>query len=32
MSGPLLDGLYQSNYDEMMRTLILESRIYGVTI
>jgi hypothetical protein len=32
MSGPLLDGLYISNYDEMMRTLLLESRIFGVTI
>jgi hypothetical protein len=32
MSGPLLDGLYVSNYDEMMRTLVLESRISGVTI
>jgi hypothetical protein len=32
MSGPLLDGLYVSNYDEMMRTLVLKSRIFGVTI
>jgi hypothetical protein len=32
MSGPLLDRLYISNYDEMMRTLLLESRIFGVTI
>ena len=32
MSGPLLDGLYISNYDEMMRTLLLESRIFGVII
>jgi hypothetical protein len=32
MSGTLLDGLYISNYDEMMRTLLLESRIFGVTI
>ncbi len=32
MSGTLLDGLYVSNYDEMMRTLLLESRIFGVTI
>ncbi len=32
MSGTLLDGLYDSNYDEMMRTLLLESRIFGVTI
>jgi hypothetical protein len=32
MSGTLLDGLYIFNYDEMMRTLLLESRIFGVTI
>ncbi len=32
MSGTLLDGLYISNYDEMMRTILLESRIFGVTI
>jgi hypothetical protein len=32
MSGTLLDGLYISNNDEMMRTLLLESRIFGVTI
>ena len=32
MSGTLLDGLYITNYDEMMRTLLLESRIFGVTI
>jgi hypothetical protein len=32
MSGTLLDGLYVTNYDEMMRTLLLESRIFGVTI
>jgi hypothetical protein len=32
MSGTLLDGLYISNYDEMMRTLLLESRIFGATI
>ncbi len=31
MSETLLDGLYISNYDEMMRTLLLESRIFGVT-
>ena len=32
MSWTLLDGLYVSSYDEMMRTLLLESRIFGVTI
>jgi hypothetical protein len=32
MSGPLLDGLYISKYDEMMRTLLLGSRIFGVTM
>jgi hypothetical protein len=32
MSRTLLDGLYISYYDEMMRTLLLESRIFGVTI
>jgi hypothetical protein len=32
MSGTLLVGLYVSNYDEMMRTLLFESRIFGVTI
>ncbi len=32
MSGTLLDGLYVTNYDEMMRTLLFKSRIFGVTI
>jgi hypothetical protein len=32
MSGPLLDGLYESNYDEMMRTLLIDSRIFGISI
>ncbi len=32
MSGTLLDGLYISNYDVMMRTLLLVSKIFGVTI
>ncbi len=32
MSVTLLDGLYVSNYDEMMRTLLLESRIFVNTI
>jgi hypothetical protein len=32
MSGTLLDGLYVSTYDQMTRTLLLESRIFGVTI
>ena len=32
MSGTLLDELYVTNYDEMIRTLLLESRIFGVTI
>jgi hypothetical protein len=32
MSGPLLDALFTTKYDEMMKTLLLESRIYGVTI
>jgi hypothetical protein len=32
MSGTLLDGLYVTNYDEIMRTVLLESIIFGVTI
>jgi hypothetical protein len=32
MSGTHLNGLYVSNYDEMMRTILLVSRIFGVTI
>jgi hypothetical protein len=32
MSGPLLDMLYDSNKEEMIKNLLLESKIYGMTI
>ena len=32
MSGPLLDVLYNTNKEEMIKNLLLESKIVGVTI
>ena len=32
MSGPLLDILYDTNKEEMIKNLLLESKIFGVTI
>jgi hypothetical protein len=32
MSGPLLDVLYNTNKEEMIKNLLLESKIFGVTI
>ncbi len=32
MSGPLLDVLYDTNNEEMIKNLLLESKIFGVTI
>ncbi len=32
MSGPLLDMLYDTNKEEMIKNLLLESNIFGVTI
>ena len=32
MSGPLLDVLYDTNKEEMIKNLLLESKIFGVTI
>jgi len=32
MSGPLLDMLYDTNKEEMIKNLLLESKIFGVTI
>jgi len=32
MSGPLLDVLYDTNKEEMIKNLFLESKIFGLTI
>ncbi len=32
MSGPLLDNIYQSTYDEQMRSLLKESKIFGIAL
>ncbi len=32
MSGPLLDVLYDTNKEEIIKNLLLESKIFGVTI
>jgi len=32
MSGPLFDTLYDTNKEEMIKNLLLESNIFGVTI
>ncbi len=32
MSGPLLDELYGTNKEEMIKNLLLDSKIFGVTI
>ena len=32
MSGPLLDMFYDTNKEEMIKNLLLESKIFGVTI
>jgi hypothetical protein len=30
MAGPLLDNIYQSTYDEQMRSLLKESKVFGI--
>ncbi len=32
MAGPLLDGIYQSTYDEQMRGLLKESKVFGIVL
>jgi hypothetical protein len=32
MAGPLLDDIYQSTYDEQMRLLLKESKIFGIEL
>jgi hypothetical protein len=30
MAGPLLDNIYQSTYDEQMRSLLKQSKVFGI--
>jgi hypothetical protein len=32
MAGPLLDDMYQSAYDEQMRSLLKESKVFGIAL
>jgi hypothetical protein len=32
MAGPLLDDIYQSAYDEQMRSLLKESKVFGIAL
>ncbi len=32
MAGPLLDDIYQSTYDEQMRSLLKESKDFGIAL
>jgi hypothetical protein len=32
MSGPLLDNIYQSTYDEQIRILLKESKVIGIAL
>jgi hypothetical protein len=32
MRGPLLDNVYQSTYDEQMRLLLKESKVFGIAL
>ena len=32
MAGPLLDDIYQSTYDEQMRSLLKESKVFGIAL
>jgi hypothetical protein len=32
MAGPLLDDIYQSTYDEQMRSLLKESKVVGIAL
>jgi hypothetical protein len=32
MAGPLLEDIYQSTYDEQMRSLLKESKVFGISL
>jgi hypothetical protein len=32
MAGPLLEDIYQSTYDEQMRSLLKESKVFGIAL
>ncbi len=32
MAGPLLDDIYQSTYDEQMRSLLKDSKVLGIAL
>jgi hypothetical protein len=32
MAGPLLDNIYQSTYDEQMKSLLKESKVFGIAL
>jgi hypothetical protein len=32
MVGPLLDNIYQSTYDEQMRSMLKESKVFGIAL
>ncbi len=32
LAGPLLDDIYQSTYDEQMRLLLKESKVFGIAL
>jgi hypothetical protein len=32
MAGPLLDKIYRSTYDEQMRSLLKESKVFGIAL
>jgi hypothetical protein len=32
MAGQLLDNIYQSTYDEQMRSLLKESKVFGIAL
>ncbi len=32
MVGPLLNDIYQSTYDEQMRSLLKESKVFGIAL
>jgi hypothetical protein len=32
MAGPLLDNIYQSTYDEQMRSLLKKSKVFGIAL
>jgi hypothetical protein len=32
MAGPLLDNIYQSTYDEQMRSLLKDSKVFGIAL